>query len=158
MVAKISTMTKTTVILTDPLANTLKIFVAANSEGIRSQSSVVAKALEEFFNRRGVPIGSEKSITSGNWLIPQKNDTRLADRSYTPKREQAEKEGGIPDPYLLEVEKAAEKAIGRQLTESEKYFSAYIAAILKVMTGEDEAKSPHPPEEPIQYMKSGEIK
>lgn len=151
-------MTKTTVILPYPLANTLKIFVAANSEGIRSQSSVVAKALEEFFNRRGVPIGSEKSITSGNWLIPQKNDTRSADRSSSLKRDQSGEEGVVSDPVLLEVEKAAEKAIGRQLTESEKYFSVYIAAILKVMTGEDEAKSPHPPEEPIQYVKSGEIK
>ena len=134
MVSKISPMTKTTVILPDPLANTLKFFVAANSEGIRSQSSVVVKALEEFFNRRGVPIGSEKSITSGNWLIPQKNNTHSADRSYTPKIDQPGEEGVVSDPFLLEVEQAAQKAIGRPLTEGEKYFSAYIAAILKVMT------------------------
>lgn len=151
-------MTKTTVILPDPLASTLKIFVAANSEGLRSQSSVVVKALEEFFNRRGVPIGSEKSITSGDWLIPQKNDTPSTHRSNTPKRDQLGEESVASDPFLLEVEQAAEKAIGRPLTEGEKYFSSYIAAILKVMTGEDEAKSPHPPWEHIQYMKSGELK
>jgi len=49
-------MTKTTLTLSEPIANTLKIYTAKTKNSLSAQSKVVEDALREFFERRKVEI------------------------------------------------------------------------------------------------------
>jgi hypothetical protein len=49
-------MPKTTMILSDQMAKTLKVYTAQNKGSLHAQSQVVEEALREFFERHSVKI------------------------------------------------------------------------------------------------------
>jgi len=56
MIVHSSTIMKTTLTLSDPIARTLKIYTAYAKGSMRAQSQVVEEALIEFFKNRKVKI------------------------------------------------------------------------------------------------------
>jgi hypothetical protein len=49
-------MSKTTLTLSEPVAQTLKVYTVQSKSSLRAQSEVVEEALIEFFERHGVKI------------------------------------------------------------------------------------------------------
>jgi len=49
-------MSKTTLTLSEPVAKTLKVYIAQTKNSMRAQSKVVEEALREFFQKRGIKI------------------------------------------------------------------------------------------------------
>jgi len=49
-------MPKTTLTLSDPVAQTLKVYTVQTKSSLRAQSQVVEEALKEFFKRHKVKI------------------------------------------------------------------------------------------------------
>ena len=49
-------MSKTTLTLSDPVAQILKVYTVQSKSSLRAQSEVVEEALVEFFERHGVKI------------------------------------------------------------------------------------------------------
>ncbi|MGD0954622.1 MAG: hypothetical protein ABR985_19925 [Methanotrichaceae archaeon] len=49
-------MSKTTLTLSEPVAQSLKVYTVQSKSSLRAQSEVVEEALIEFFERHGVKI------------------------------------------------------------------------------------------------------
>jgi hypothetical protein len=52
----LSTMLKTTLTLSEPVAKTLKIYAVQSKSSLRAQSQVVEEALKEFFEMHNVKV------------------------------------------------------------------------------------------------------
>jgi len=60
--ANLGDMARTTVTLSDPLMETLKVYAARTKKSMHAQSEVIEEALQEYFAKRNVMIeGQQKS-------------------------------------------------------------------------------------------------
>lgn len=62
LISEVVIMARTTLTLSDPIAEALRVYAVQTRKNMHAQSEVVEDALKEYFDKRGVKINHQPSV------------------------------------------------------------------------------------------------